>query len=236
MRFLPVALALATPLVVGAAVWGLGRAAGDAEPPPAPSSGPRFEVVDPPPAEAPAPVAPGRLAALRAAWPDAGIVRCPLEGRLRFSVMPLHVLLDQPGEPPPFDYAVVDDTLVLAVPPGAGAANLVTGDGAGLGRLGWTGVEAGKEASCATFRWSEGPLKVPGEVRGAVQGGSAVRACGEGGTLFPVDERGRFTLVLTRSAEPCRLRLERAGRAGPWGEVRADRLDGTMRLDPLPGR
>jgi len=238
MRLVPVAVALVLLLgvVVAGAVWALGRAARTEPTAPVGGEPVRLEVVERASEPAPAPAGPGRREAMRAAWPEAALVSCPLEGRLRFSVMPLHVRLDQPGEPAPFDFAVVDDALLLAVPPGAGAANLVTGDGAGLGRLGWDEVGAGGATSCTTFRWREGPLRVPGEVRGEVAAGTTVRACGEAGTLVPVDTNRAFTLVLERSATPCRIRLEAGGRVGPWGEVRADRLDGTVRVDPLPGR
>ncbi len=172
-----------------------------------------------------------RIAETLRAYPGRAVVSCPLKGRLRFSVMPLHVHLDTPGDPAPADYAVVEDALVVTIPPGRGAVNLSTGDGAGIGRFAWPEVAAGQMVECTSFRWTEGPLVVPGLVRGAPERGASVRACGEDGKLTPVSPAGSFSLSLTRSEAICRVRVEAGARVGAWKEVRADRLDGTIWLD-----
>jgi hypothetical protein len=233
MRPISAALLLVSP---GALCLGLVLVARGAGPAPSPGVVPEdiTEVVERAPATAPASATndlDSRVVAALRAHPDAAVVTCPLAGRLRFAVMPLHVHLDRPGDPPPLDYAVVEDTLLLTVPPGGGGANLRTGDDAGLGRLGWPEVDAGHVVACAGFTWTQGPLRVPGLVRGARPDALVVRACGEDGATFPVGRDGGFTLVLARSAEVCRLRLEAGSRRGPWREVRADRLDGTVWLD-----
>lgn len=237
MRALPATVVLLSPGAVFAALLALSWP-DDRPPAPVPPADPgRIEAVDPAPTAPAAPSArdhAARVAETLRAWPEAAVVSCPLEGRLRFAVMPLHVHLDTPGDRAPFDYAVVEDTLVLAVPPGTGAANLSTGDAAGLGRLSWPALDAGEAGRCSAFRWTQGPLEVPGLVRGRVPRGAVVRACDAQGGVVPVQKNGGFTLVLSRSAAICRVRLEADGHVGPWQEVRADRLDGTVWLDP-PG-
>lgn len=231
MRVVPAVLLLVPPALVLGALVLVGRPAEVSAPTPPQV---RMESVELPAAPTAAPAAKdldARVAETLRAWPDRAVVTCPLEGRLRFAVMPLHVHLGTPGDPAPSDYAVVQDHLVLAVPPGSGAVNLSTGDGAGLGRLGWGEVGPGEATVCTGFRWTQGPLVVPGLVRGKVPDGAVVRACGEAGRLTPVQKNGSFSLSLERSAAICTVRLEIGARAGRWQEVRADRLDGTIWLD-----
>lgn len=236
MRAFPAAVVVLLPGMLLAGLYGWFRDGAVGPPPGEPPEDPgRIELV---PAVSPAsPAAPSartradRVAETLRAHPDAAVVTCRLDGALKFAVMPLHVHLDRPGEPPPFDYAVVEDTLVVAVPPGSGGINLGTGDGAGFGRFGWPDVAPGGVVDCGKFVWTQGRLTVPGRVRGAHEVDLQVRACGAGGGTFSVGRDGSFTLSIDRSAEFCPVRLESRGRTGPWKEIRADRLDGTVWLD-----
>lgn len=159
----------------------------------------------------------GRLAALAASWPDATVVRCPLEGRFVGHAMPVRVSLDRADEPPPLDYGVAEDTLFLAVPAGSGAANLRTADGGGTGRFSWP---AGATVTCEHFRWTEGPVLLAGRVLPVPVGGARMDACGTG---HPVALDGTFSVSLPRSALPCVLTVTAPGSPSLAVEVPRDR-------------